>query len=431
MSKAASSQQAGTPQGQAEARRAQAALQDAAQSLSGIRATQSKNQVEDLVSQAEQLAKKQEEIEGDMRKQYGPSSQPLAPGQARQRDNQIAGQKENEIADLKKLESGMQAAARDQQATQRAASAKMREALSEIQQMEMERDMQRNADYIRRGLGEYVVMSESNFTQGLNIVRDKLKEVQQALGTPGKDGKGPGEDKAVQQGLASLESFRQMLQPGGNGQQGQQGGKQGQQGQGQQGQQDRGGQQGQQGQGGKQGQQGQGQGQGQGGQQGQQGQQGQGGQSGQQQGGGQQGGTFGNGAWNGGGNGAGNWLGPNGNVNPQSPDYQAQYRQTLQSLQQLQQQLKGDPATAKDIAALLQQIRQLDPYAYANDPLLAQRIQAAVVANVEQVEMELRRKVEDTGGGNIRSPGTEKVPPGYSDATAEYFKKLSKSTGKQ
>ena len=99
----------------------------------------------------------------------------------------------------------------------------------------------------------------------------------------------------------------------------------------------------------------------------------------------------------------------------------------MQSLQQLQQQLKADPAAARDIAALLQQMRQLDPFAFSNDPLLAQRIQAAVVANVEQVELELRRKVEETDGGNIRSPGTEKVPPGYSDATAEYFKKLSKT----
>jgi hypothetical protein len=89
---------------------------------------------------------------------------------------------------------------------------------------------------------------------------------------------------------------------------------------------------------------------------------------------------------------------------------------------------------AKDVAGLLQQIRQMDPYAYANDPLLAQRIQSAVVANVEQVEMELRRKVEDTDpGGNIRAGGTEKIPPGYSDATAKYFEQLSKSagTGKQ
>jgi len=135
---------------------------------------------------------------------------------------------------------------------------------------------------------------------------------------------------------------------------------------------------------------------------------------------------------NGGGNSAGNWLGPSGNVNPQSPDYQAQYRQTLQSLQQLQQQLKGDPGTAKDIAALLQQIRQLDPYAYSNDPLLAQRIQSAVVSSMEQVELELRRKVEaGDGGGNIRAGGTEKVPPGYSDATAKYFEQLSKGAGKQ
>ena len=219
---------------------------------SGILASQSKNQVGDLVSQADELAKKQEDIEGQMRKQYGPQSQPMSRDQARQRDEQIAGQKDNEVADLKKLEAGMQAAARDEQATQRAASSKMREALSEIQQMEMERDMQRNADYIRRGLGEYVVMSESNFTQGLNEVRDKLREVQQALGTPGKGGNGTGEDKAVQQSLASLENFRQMLQPGQNARQGQgapgrgqQNGKQGQPGQ----QPGQNGQQGQQGQG--------------------------------------------------------------------------------------------------------------------------------------------------------------------------------------
>jgi hypothetical protein len=323
-----------------------------------------------------------------MRKAFGPQSQPLSKDQIRQRDDQLASRKDEEVADLKKLEQGMQAAAREQQATERAASTKLREAMSEIQQMELERDMQRNADYLRRGLGEYIAMSESTFTQGLNEVRDKLHEVQQAVGTSGKDGKDAGEDKAVQQGLANLEGLRQMMQA-----------RNGQQGQGQQP---------------GQGQQGQGQGQ--------QGQQGQGG----QQGGMQQGGMQRGGNTNGGGaNGPGNFWG--GAINPQGPDYQAQYRSTMQSLQQLQQQLKNDPATARDVAALLQQLRQLDPYTYANDPLLAQRIQAAVVANVEQVEMELRRKVEDTNGGNTRSPGTEKVPPGYSDATAEYFKKLSKS----
>jgi hypothetical protein len=50
-------------------------------------------------------------------------------------------------------------------------------------------------------------MSESNFTQGLDIVRDKLKEVQQAVGTPGKDGKGAGQDKAVRAGFGKPGEF--------------------------------------------------------------------------------------------------------------------------------------------------------------------------------------------------------------------------------
>ena len=127
---------------------------------------------------------------------------------------------------------------------------------------------------------------------------------------------------------------------------------------------------------------------------------------------------------------SGNWLSPNGLVNPQSPDFQAQYSQTLRSLQQLQQQVKDDPNMGKDIADLVNQMKKMDPYAFSNDPLLAERIQGAVMAGVEQVELQLRRKVEDTNGGNIRSQGTEKIPAGYTDAIAEYRKKLSKS-GKQ
>jgi hypothetical protein len=418
MSHAASSQQAGTPQAQADARRAADRLNQATQSLSGIRSGQSKNQIEDLARQADSLAKKQQDFEGQMRRAFGPQAKDLS----REEAGQLASQKDAEVNDLKKLSSGMQTAARDLQATERAASVKMREALSGIQQSEMERDMQRNADYIRRGLGEYAVMSESNFTQGINEVRDQLKQVQQALGAGANDPKSAQQDKATQQGLANLEGLRQMLQQQGAGR-GQ--GRQGQPGQSQQGQQGKQGQgqgqqaQGQQGQG-QQGQQGQGQGQGQG----------------QQGGGGQQGGNLGPNGGGGGGyggayNGGANYGGP-GVVNPQArlgdlqiPDYQTQYRNTLQSLQQLQQQYRNDPATAHDIGQLIQQLRNLDPYTYANDPMLAQRIQAAVLPAAEQVEMELRRKVDETGG-SVRSPGTEKVPPGYSGATAEYFKKLSK-----
>ena len=47
----------------------------------------------------------------------------------------------------------------------------MRDALGEVQQAEIERDMQRNADWIRRGMGGYAVMSEATITQGINELR--------------------------------------------------------------------------------------------------------------------------------------------------------------------------------------------------------------------------------------------------------------------
>jgi hypothetical protein len=128
----------------------------------------------------------------------------------------------------------------------------------------------------------------------------------------------------------------------------------------------------------------------------------------------------------------GNWAGGYGNrqfdgpVRPQ--DFQQTYRDTLQSLNQLQQQMgREDPNTARDIQGAMRDLRNLDPALMSNDPLLAQRIQAAL-AGVEQVEMELRRKVEDTtGGGSVRSPGGERVPPGYADKVAEYYRKLGKA----
>ncbi len=109
--------------------------------------------------------------------------------------------------------------------------------------------------------------------------------------------------------------------------------------------------------------------------------------------------------------------------------FQNTYTDTLRSLQQLQQQTgAADPNMARDLQNLIREMQRLNPYTYANDPLLAERINQALMGNVQQVEMELRQKVEDANGaGSVRSPGNEKVPPGYADKVAEYYRKLSKS----
>ena len=411
MRQAASSQQAGTPQGEAEARRAADRLKEAQQTLSGLRSQEAGGQVDDLARQAEELASRQQGFEGQMRRTYGPQSK----GVTREQAEQLAGQKEGEIKDLKQLEQDMQNAVRDLMSTERKTSSKLREALSDMQQAELARDMQRNADWIRRGMGDYAVMSESMITQGLNELRDQLKQVQQSMAAGGKDGKpGPGQDdKAMEQALSNVERLRQQLEQlqAQRGQQGQQGGQRGQQG----------GQQGQQGQGGQHGQGGQ--------------------QAGQQGGGhygGQSNGPYGGNRWNAGPGGPdgprfGGYSGndgprnyPNGPIRPE--DFQNTYRDTVQSLRQLEQQAQADPNMLKDIQTLMRDLQRLDPYTYANDPLLAERIHAALMSGVEQVEMELRRKVDETAGnGSVRSPGGETVPQGYADAVAEYFRKLSKS----
>jgi hypothetical protein len=215
-----------------------------------------------------------------------------------------------------------------------------------------------------------------------------------------------------------------MQSQGGRGLQGQQRPGQGQQGQqqgqpGQQGQQGRGQQgQGQQGQG----QQGQGQ-QGQGGQQAGNGQRGQSAQGGQP-----------NGQRNGGGGGPnggpyGAWDGSAYNGEPIDPRvFENTYRDTLRQLTQLQPQVRDDANVSRDLQSLIRDMQRLDPSVYSNDPLLAARIHAAVIGGIEQVEMELRRKVDQTAGnGSVRSQGGETVPQGYAEAVAEYFRKLSKS----
>jgi hypothetical protein len=123
----------------------------------------------------------------------------------------------------------------------------------------------------------------------------------------------------------------------------------------------------------------------------------------------------------------GNYPGNTGRVPPE--DFTNQYNQTLQALRQLEQATgQSDPNMIRDLQNLIRDMQRLNPNTYANDPLLAERIQATLMGGVQQVEMELRRKVEEsTGNGSVRSPGGDKVPQGWEGSVAEYFRKLSKS----
>ena len=71
-------------------------------------------------------------------------------------------------------------------------------------------------------------------------------------------------------------------------------------------------------------------------------------------------------------------------------------------------------------------MQRIDPRRFGTDPLLAERINSQVVSGLEQIELQLRRKLEEQQGGSVRSGASEAAPPGYANSVADYFKKLSK-----
>jgi len=259
-------------------------------------------------------------------------------------------------------------------------------------------------------------------------------------GQSGQQGQNGQQGRAGQQGQGQQgqgqQQGQQSLQRGQGGQQGQQG--QGQQGQGQQGQ-------GQQGQGNQQGQNGRG------GQQGQRGQQGQGQGNQAGRGGTQTGqGTRQDGQLDSGGvafgelRGGGGSTAANLNVDtggqkydssrsPAAPkiggnpaDTQRVVQQGLGELNQLRQLAKGDPAAQKEIEDLVKEMQKLDPSRFVGNPAMVEELHTKVLNDVDKLELQLRRDPNEPQAGQVRTATPAKVPAGYEDAVAEYYRRLGK-----
>jgi hypothetical protein len=259
-----------------------------------------------------------------------------------------------------------------------------------------------------------MVTREAPVTEALDKVSEDLRQAQSALNS---NPQGNGQSDA-ERSLARLERLRsQMEQMAARAQQqsGQQNGQQGGQ---------------QNGQGGQQGKGQQGNGQ--------QGGQGQGQQANGQQGGGQQGGNAtGVGGPRGGGNrqsggpftgySFGRYL-PDGvyelpNTAPADPSRVLHDAQL--DLNELKQIYKDNPDVNRDISDVEHEIMQLK-VGDISSAELENRINREVLPNLESLEVRLRREVEERNEGQVRSAATDRVPAGYVDAVAEYFRKLSK-----
>jgi hypothetical protein len=76
-------------------------------------------------------------------------------------------------------------------------------------------------------------------------------------------------------------------------------------------------------------------------------------------------------------------------------------------------------------------MQSIDPARFPGNPQLVERIRSQVLPAMEQLEIQLRRQVEERNGSQVRSGTGGKIPQGYGDAVADYYRRLSKGVQKK
>jgi hypothetical protein len=392
-------------QSEAEARRAADRLKEATDLLGSMRQQQSANKVDSLAEEASRLGQEERDQTGRVQQAFGQGMGSQAGTQQRRK---LADDREKLANDLGGLEKNLQDTARELATNnQNAASTKLREALGDMQQSDLRARIQRGADWMRRGIDPNANGMEPEIAAGMQRLEKGVHDAQQAMGAAPQQGNDS--QQGIETALNRVERLRSSLSRDGQGRQ---------QGQGQQG--------------------GQGQGQGQGGQQA--GQRGSGpvGGPGARMGDGTYGDGFRN--TNPGGGGTGGVYGnfDTGNNTPRGgppvqPDNspvppRRAYDDSLRDLNQLRQAVREDPEMAKQVQELIQEMEHLDPSRFPGNPALVEQLHSQVLADVDKLELQLRRQLDDKDSGQVRSGDTKTVPQGYEESVAEYYRRLSKNS---
>ena len=452
----------GQQQSQAYARRALDELEEALRKLADRRRQQAGNAISDIAKRAAQLTQQQKEIAArlnqalqdalqEIRKSGGAVRGRIPSGMPPSEELKLAKRKTEMQEEVEALEREIQQTARRMEDGE--ASRKLREALGDLQQSEVGTRLGNAARYIRQGYAVHIAQSEGGVTQALENLQQQIGEAERLAAAEGHGG-----EQGLERQLAQLEELRRRLEeaaglgrqnggePGQGNQQGQdprgaqraEGQQPGSQtGSGQQGR--RAGQQPGQGR-----QQGSPQGEGQSGRQSSQGAaQGDGQQQGLRPGQGErfspgtrEAQAFTQGRREGG---PMQWRGSASNFGGRRvqggvrawdagtlADVQRALREAVEQLPGLTQQLRRKGVDEQALAELRRFVAGLSQSRFPGNPQLLEKEHRKVLALLEQLELEVRRQVEqEKGNFQVRVIGAEPVPEQYREAVAEYFRRLS------
>ena len=110
---------------------------------------------------------------------------------------------------------------------------------------------------------------------------------------------------------------------------------------------------------------------------------------------------------------------------PNPADSQRDIDQGLNLLNQVKGAVQDSPEARQELQALIDQMRNLDPSRFPGNPALIEQMHQQLVSKVDALELQLRHQLDETRGGTIRNTDPAKIPAGYQDSVAEYYRKLS------
>ncbi|HJT88293.1 MAG TPA: hypothetical protein VJ732_10565, partial [Bryobacteraceae bacterium] len=398
----------------ADSRRAADRLREATDLLGSAEQQGAGGRLNAMAQAANQLANRQKQQADKVRDLASQMAAAQAAGKrpktvtAEELDKMVA-ERQQVTDDLSHLTQQARSAARELAGTQPGASAKLRTALEGADQSELGTRLQRSSDWLRSG--NFSDPLETGLTNDLQKLAQQIGDAARALGT----GQPTSKDAAINQAMDNLARLRDQLAGLGaraNNQRGQ----------GQPGQQQ--GQPGRSGQGGLQRTP-----------NGQTGQTGQPGQTGNRlagpvgnatagPGGTREGPVFGN-IDTGDTHISGRAVTPQQTPNP--ADTQREIEQGLNLLNQVRAAVEDSPEAKQELQALIEEMRNLDPRRFPGNPALTEQMHQQLLSTVDALELQLRRELDQDRGGTIRNVDPTKIPEGYRDSVADYYRKLSSS----
>ncbi len=376
----------GNPQQSAAGQQAADQLRQASNLLAGTQQQLASGKVGSLAREADRLTQEERTQADRINKFAGQQPDSNATnvdamlGRLHERDR-LAKDRQQLSDDLSNLQRDLRQAAREMASAQPGVAKKLRDALSEMDESDLDNRVQRTADWLRRGINPNANGTEGEIAQGLGKLDQQLQQAQKKVdqGEPGQRSMDRGGGTTA---LDQVDGLRKQLEAMASSQDGQRGGEPGQN---------------------------------------------RAGQSGDVRDGGgrnSDGTVWGN--INTGNNRYGQpgqaSASPDASGNP--ADTERTFRQSMRALNELRQMVRDDPEAAKEVAELARQMQLLDPSRFPGNPAMLEQMHREVLSSVDRLELQLQR---DAGSTQARTGKSSAVPSGYQESVAEYYKRLSKN----